>query len=52
VKDATVVKSSHSTFERNAVQAVNKWKYQPQLRDGKPAESPGQQVVLRFKMEG
>ena len=52
VKDAVVVKSSHSLFERNAVQAVNKWKYQPQLRGGKPAESPGQQVVLRFKMEG
>jgi protein TonB len=52
VKDAVVVKSSHSLFERNAVQAVNKWKYQPQLRDGKPTEAPGQQVVLRFRMEG
>jgi len=52
VKDAVVVKSSHTLFERNAVQAVNKWKYQPQLREGKPAEAPGQQVVLRFKMEG
>ena len=52
VKDAVVVKSSHAMFERNAVQAVNKWKYQPQLREGKPAEAPGQQVVLRFKMEG
>jgi protein TonB len=52
VKDAVVVKSSHTMFERNAVQAVNKWKYQPLLRGGKPAEAPGQQVVLRFKMEG
>jgi protein TonB len=52
VRDAVVVKSSHSLFERNAVQAVSKWKYQPQLREGKPAEAPGQQVVLRFKMEG
>ena len=52
VKDAVVVKSSHALFERNAVQAVNKWKYQPLLREGKPAEAPGQQVVLRFKMEG
>jgi len=46
------VKSSHSVFERPAVQAVTKWKYQPQLRGGKPAEAPGQQVVLRFRMEG
>jgi protein TonB len=52
VRDAVVVKSSHALFERNAVQAVSKWKYQPQLREGKPAEAPGQQVVLRFKMEG
>lgn len=52
VKDAAVVKSSHSVFERPALQAVNKWKYQPQLQDGKPAEAPDQQVLLRFKMEG
>ena len=52
VRDAVVVKSSHSLFERNAVKAVSKWKYQPQLREGKPAEASGQQVVLRFKMEG
>jgi protein TonB len=52
VKDAVVVKSSHAMFERNAIQAVNKWKYQPQLVGGKPAESPNRQVVLRFRMEG
>jgi protein TonB len=52
VKDATVVKSSNSVFERSALQAVSKWKYQPQMREGKPAEAPDQQVVLRFKMEG
>ncbi len=52
VKDPVVVKSSHSLFERNALQAVSKWKYQPQMRAGKPAEAPDQQVVLRFKMEG
>jgi protein TonB len=52
VKDATAVKSSHSIFERNAVQAVTKWKYQPQLQGGKPVEAPNQQVLLRFKLEG
>jgi protein TonB len=52
VKDAVVVKSSHAMFERNAIQAVNKWKYQPQLVGGKPAESPNRQVVVRFRMEG
>lgn len=52
VKDAAVVKSSNSVFERSAVHAVNKWKYQPQMREGKPAEAPDQQVLLRFKLEG
>jgi protein TonB len=52
VKDPVVVKSSHAVFERNAIQAVSKWKYQPLIRDGKPAEAPDQQVVLRFKMKG
>ena len=52
VKDAVAVQSSHSLFERNAVQAVNKWKYQPQLRGGQPTEAPGQQVIVRFRMEG
>lgn len=52
VKDAVVVKSSHEMFERNALQAVNKWKYQPQMVAGKPAETPDQRVVVRFKMKG
>jgi protein TonB len=52
VRDAAVVKSSDSLFERSAIQAVNKWKYQPQMQEGKATEAPDQQVVLRFKMEG
>lgn len=52
VEDAAVVKSSHKLFERPALQAVAKWKYQPQMKEGKPAEAPGQQVLLRFRMEG
>ena len=52
VKDAVVVKSSHEIFERNALQAVSKWKYQPQMRADKPAEAPDQKVVVRFKMKG
>jgi protein TonB len=52
VKDAAVVKSSDPMFERNALQAVNKWKYQPQMQAGKPTEAPDQKVVVRFKMKG
>lgn len=52
VEGAQVVRSSHKVFERPALQAVAKWKYQPQMKEGKPAEAPGQQVLLRFRMEG
>jgi len=51
VKDPSVVRSSHEVFERAAVQAVTKWKYQPQLTAGKPTESAGNEVVLRFEMD-
>lgn len=49
IKDAVVVKSSHGVFERAALQAVAKWKYQPQTRDGKPIEAQAE-TVLRFEM--
>jgi protein TonB len=52
IKDAVVLKSSHSLFERSALTAVSKWKYQPQLAAGKPVEAPGIVVTLRFRMEG
>lgn len=52
IRDAVVVKSSDSVFERAAINAVNKWKYQPQMQEGKPVETSGIQVVLRFRMEG
>jgi len=52
VRDAIVIQSSDAIFERNAIQAVSKWKYQPQLQAGKPTEAPGQHVVVRFKMKG
>jgi protein TonB len=52
VKDAAVIKSSNAVFERAALTAVNKWKYQPQMANGKPVESPDVKVVVRFRMEG
>jgi protein TonB len=50
IKDAVVVKSSHGVFERPALQAVAKWKYQPQTKDGKPVEAQSE-TVLRFEMD-
>ena len=49
IKNAVVVQSSDPLFERNALAAVNRWKYQPQVHDGKPADTPGVQVKFSFK---
>ena len=46
-RDASVVKSSNAIFEKALLQAVTKWKYQPQMEAGKPVEAPGE-VLYRF----
>lgn len=38
-------------FDRAALNAVKKWKYKPQVRDGKPTTTRGQTVRLTFKLE-
>lgn len=38
-------------FEREARKALKRWKYQPQLMDGKPVEVHHQQVQLDFKLD-
>lgn len=53
VRDAEVVASEPGTiFDKAAVQAVRKWKYQPKIKDGKPIERAGVKVRLDFEMEG
>jgi protein TonB len=52
VKDAVVVASEPgSVFDRAAIQAVRKWKYNPKIQEGKPVERPGVKVRLDFEME-
>jgi len=51
VADVAVVKSSNAVFERAAVDAVRKWKYEPQMQSGTAVTTPGVDVVLRFNME-
>lgn len=38
-------------FDRAALNAVKKWKYKPQFRDGKPATTRGLSVRLTFQLE-
>ncbi len=37
-------------FDREALRALSKWKYQPQIIDGKAVEQPGQTVTVEFKL--
>jgi protein TonB len=52
VDEVSVVKSSNPVFERAAVDAVRKWKYEPQMQSGTAVATAGVDVVLRFNMEG
>jgi len=38
-------------FERAALEAIGRWKYNPKVVDGRPMERRGVQVVLTFKLE-
>ena len=52
VKDATVVASEPGNiFDRSALNAVRKWKYNPKVQGGKPVERSGVKVRLDFQME-
>ena len=52
VKDAVVLASNPPrVFDRNAIQAVRKWKYNPKIENGAAVERPGIQVTLDFSME-
>lgn len=37
-------------FEREAMQALRSWKYQPKLLDGHAVSQPGQTIKLEFKL--
>jgi protein TonB len=52
VKNPTVVAAHPGTiFNRSALLAVRKWKYNPKIENGVAVERPGQKVTLEFTME-
>ena len=52
VSDITVLDAQPArVFDRAARRALKKWKYKPQLLDGKPVSQTGMVVVLDFKLE-
>ena len=52
VQDAEVTKSRPGkVFDRAALRAVRRWKYNPKIQDGKPIERHGVTVRLEFKLQ-
>jgi protein TonB len=51
VKDPRVINSHPSSiFDRSALKAIRKWKYNPKIEDGEPMERPGVNVRLKFEL--
>ena len=51
VKDPFVLNSHPSSiFDRSALKAIRKWKYNPKIEDGEPMERPGVKVRLKFDL--
>jgi protein TonB len=52
VKDPKVVDADpKGLFEKAALEAIARWKYNPKVEEGRPVERRGVQVVLRFELE-
>jgi len=41
----------NSIFDREALKAIRKWKYNPKIEDGEPVERPGVKVRLTFELD-
>jgi protein TonB len=53
VKDPSVLNSHPSSiFDRAALKAIKKWKYNPKIEDGEPVERSGIKVRLKFELSG
>ncbi len=51
VQDAVVIASKPTfVFDRAALRAIRKWRYNPKVEDGSPIARPGIQVRLRFEI--
>jgi protein TonB len=51
VKDPAVLNSHPSSiFDRSALKAIRKWKYNPKIEDGEAVERPGVKVRLKFEL--
>lgn len=51
VADVLVVESTHSVFERAAIEAAGKFRYKPRVVDGETVPVPGVRTKLTFQLE-
>ncbi|HTQ99440.1 MAG TPA: energy transducer TonB, partial [Candidatus Acidoferrum sp.] len=52
VSDARVVDSNpHGVFDKAAVDAIARWRYNPRTEDGQATETRGVETVLRFELK-
>lgn len=52
VKDVAIINSEpRGVFEKSAIAAVSRWKYNPKIVGGVPVERPNQQMWFPFDME-
>jgi protein TonB len=52
VKDPFVLNAQpQNIFNRSALRAIRKWKYNPKIEDGEPVERPGVKVRLTFQLQ-
>ena len=53
IADARVIGAQPPfVFDRAALDAIRRWRYNPKIEDGKPVPRPGVQVRLRFELAG
>jgi protein TonB len=51
INPTVVAAQPRKIFNRSALQAIRKWKYNPKIKDGEAVVRPGQKVTLEFSME-
>jgi protein TonB len=51
VNPHVIASQPRKIFDKNALQAIRKWKYNPKIKDGAPVERFGQKVTLEFARE-
>lgn len=54
VADARVVDAEprRGIFDREALRAISRWRFRPEVRDGQAVEAPGRRVTIDFTMGG